>query len=89
VKARLGEPYGVVVVVLEVVVLVDCVVVLGSVIGAVVLVAVIVVVVVVDDGFFTDGTQSSRRWISVTSSAPNCVAIDAGIVPKRTVERVL
>jgi hypothetical protein len=94
-NARLGDPYCVVVVVVEVVV----VVVLEVVLLVVVLVVEVVVLLVLVDvgaevevvedtvvvvGFFSDGTHSSRRWISVTSSSPNwfvIVCVDCGKRP--------
>jgi len=59
-----------------VVVVVDEVVVVVSVVDVVL----VVVVVVVAPGF-DDGTHSSRRWISVTSSGPNWLLMWATVVP--------
>src|SRR5262245_1662195 len=49
--------------------------------GGVVVVLVEVVVVVVVAAAFNDGTHSSRRWITVTSSGPNWLLMCAVVVP--------
>ena len=43
---------------------------------------VVVVVLVVGDGFFSDGTHSSRRWISSGWAGPNWLFVKVCTVPK-------
>src|SRR5262249_44735202 len=71
-----GTHIVVVVVVLVEVVVVVVVVVLDVVVG------VVEVVVVVALGFFSDGTHSSRRWISSGWAGPNWLFVNVCTVPK-------
>src|SRR5262245_31213504 len=48
----------------------------GSVVVVDDVVVLVDVVVVVADGFLSDGTHSSRRWISVRSSGPNWLFVN-------------
>jgi hypothetical protein len=52
---------------------------IGPVAVDVLVVGVVVVVVVV--GFLSDGTHSSRRWISVPWSGPNWLSSETTVVP--------
>ena len=60
-------------------VVVDVVVVVEEVVVDVV---VLVVVVVLLPGFFSDGTHSSRRWISSGWAGPNWLFVNVCTVPK-------
>src|SRR5262245_27435893 len=89
-NARLGDPYGpVVVVVLDVVVVVGTVGIVVELVVVVLVVAVLEVVVdvavveVVVPGFFCDGTQNSFREITLTSRWPNWFSIECTASPKR------
>src|SRR5262249_58224426 len=62
-------------------VVVDVVVVVDEVVVDVV-VLVVVVVVVLLPGFFSDGTHSSRRWISSGWAGPNWLFVNVCTVPK-------
>src|SRR5262245_49933864 len=71
--------------VVEVVVVVDEVVVdvvVLVVVVVVVLLVVVEVVVVVALGFFSDGTHSSRRWMSSGWAGPNWLFVKVCTVPK-------
>ena len=91
-NARLGDPYGpVVVVVLDVgVVVVGTVGIVVELVVVVLVVAVLEVVLdvavveVVVPGFFCDGTQSSFREITLTSRPPNWFWIVCSASPKRS-----
>ena len=50
---------------------------------------VVVLEVVLAPGFLSDGTQSSRRWISVTWSGPNWFWIDLTTVPNGVADLTL
>ena len=53
-----------------------------DVVDVVVVVLVVLVEVVVGDGFFNDGTHSSRRWIRSGLAGPNWLFVNVCTVPK-------